>query len=341
MFERKNGLLIPKTNLLDMQAVGQSDAFLDKWYRQSRGEVLPNTKLVLVLTAGMRRGGITTGILSGLRNHEVTSDGLQAIVGSSVGGTIAREYIGNNINVLKGLFVDDRRQTPKGLERMIFLKKMRPPLVNFVATEDLFRKEGAPEEAVKAAKPEVYIGLRDLVTGTREFVKMREVEDTVDLAISTMTMVEITERRQRPVVNTITGEKKMSADPFYNPSELIKFAVNELGATDVGVLFTTNPFETSRVNSAFDLLMTFLDHMRNRKHLFQAIYNLRYADKSPEYFKKLFSESGNVNMAGFYPSRVPIAPNETNLELMALVINEAELFGNQQGKAARERILSA
>lgn len=340
MFKERNGLLTPETSLLKMQAVGQSDQFLDLWYRQSRGENLPGRKLVLVLTAGMRRGGITTGVLSGLRDHGFTPNGLQAIVGSSVGGTVAREYAGNNLDALKGLFADDRRQTPQGFRRVIFLDNKSFPLVNFVATEDLFRQEGACEEVVKAASPEIYVGLRDMATGLSEFVDLKKVEDSVDLVISTMTVDKITRRRKRPVVKR-NGERVMGADPLHKDSELIKFAVKELGATDVGVLFTSNPLENSRINTAFDYAVTILEHMGNGKHLPNALYELRYADKSPEYFKELFLNTKDVNISGFYPSKMPIAPNELNLNLMAGVINEAEVFGSGLGAAARARILAA
>jgi hypothetical protein len=341
MLREKSGIFIPENpQILNLQTAGNSDAFLDKWLRQSRGEIIPNTKLVLVLTAGMRRGGITTGILSGLRTHGFSPDGLQAIVGSSVGGTVAREYAGNNLDALEGLFADDRRpnKTTGELERVIFMPPTKPKFINFVNTEDLFRKEGAPEEVVKAAKPEIYVGLRD--KGEKRFINLKEVEDSVDLVISSMTIQKITERRNRRVILNTTKEEIMGADPLHKDSELIKFAINELGATDIGVLFTSNPFERNLADIAFDYGVAILEHMHNREHMFRALYDLRHTDKSPEHFEKLFSGSGKVEMAGFYPQDMPINPSELDLALMSRVIKESKAFGDQQGMASAQRLYS-
>ncbi|HLC87940.1 MAG TPA: hypothetical protein VJG66_02715 [Patescibacteria group bacterium] len=129
MFERQSGLLVPGTNLLDMRVVGQTEA-LDIWYQQSQGNVFPGRKLVVIFEPGMRRGGVTTGALSGLLTEGFKPSGAQALVGSSVGGTIAREYAGENLDALKALFIDDRRPNPDG-QRMIFLDKKKSALSGF------------------------------------------------------------------------------------------------------------------------------------------------------------------------------------------------------------------
>ncbi|HLC87941.1 MAG TPA: hypothetical protein VJG66_02720 [Patescibacteria group bacterium] len=212
--------------------------------------------------------------------------------------------------------------------------------MDFVATEKLFREEGAPEEVVKAAAPDIYVGLRNMATGLSEFVDLKGVQDSVDLVISSMSVHSITKRRRRRVI-TKDGRRIMGADPLDSLGRLVEVALNKLKATDVVIFCTSNPFDYGIFDNAFDHAVNIIEYGRNRRHLFKALYELRYANKSPEYFTDLFSGSRGVNILGFYPGRMPIRPNELDLDLMSAAVNEAELFGRQIGAETRLRLMAA
>jgi hypothetical protein len=316
-------------SILGLQAVGNYQEFLRGWYLRSslilRGEILPSDpddcERVVAIMPGMRRGANAAGLLYRLQKLGFIPDGLQGIVGSSVGATIAREYAGNNIHTLKELFVDDRIRTRSGSRRRaIFLDRPLPPLVDFVVTEDLFRALGAPEEVIAAAHPKIYMGLRDMETGKNEFMSTEDMSDTIIGAISSMTINFVTKRRLTPL------NGRMYADPLHRDRELIEFAARKFRKPKILALFASNPMEENHVDRAFNYLVRFAEHGHNVSHLLAALYELRNIDDGPEFYRDLISGKRGIDFAGIYPHRMPMAPNEQNLGLVRSVVQESEDF---------------
>lgn len=345
MFKEKSRHAVAETqSLLGLQAVGNFQEFFTEWYRRSylirRGEVLQHgpedDDLIIGVMPGMRRGAMAAGFLSRMQRLGFIPDALDGLVGASVGATIIREFAGNNIDVPKYLFIDDRLKTRSGRRRRaIFRASPIPPLVDFKVLQDLFEVIGAPEEAVAAARPQIYMGLRDMATGRNEFMSTADMDSTIIGAISSMTINFVTKRRLIPL------NGRMYADPLYKDREIIEFAAKKFKRPKILALFASNPLEENHANRAFDYLVRFAEHGHNINHLLAALYELRNIDDGPAFYRNLISGEMGIDFSGIHPQKMPIAPNEQNLVLLRDVVAESEDFADLVGSATICRFLLA
>ena len=333
MIDRNKSIYSPeRSNLLKLKAVGAYQEVLSKWYRQSQGEVIPGTNIVCILTSGMRLGAYTAAQLSALERIGFKPEGIQSFVGTSVGATIGREFIGANIDELAKLFANDIIDGPKGRQRGIFLETRKLPLVDFVVTEDLFRDRGARESAVKSAIPELYMALRGIDTGRVEFAKARDMDDTVIGVLSSMTIDSITKRNSTKLKIGDDKKGRMFADPLIGETDLINYAINELGATDLLIFFNSNPFINSTTDRLLNYVLTILEHRKNPKHLIWALSELKSRNSNPAPYYQQLLTSENVCVAGIYPENSPLAPNDLRLNRIQRIMSEAESFAYSLGQ---------
>ncbi len=307
-------------NILNLASIGNIQAVLENASDKSNGTNMGERRTALILPPGMRRGAIQAAMCSALEDCNLAPDGFDYIVGASVGATNGRELLGGKIKQLLEIFVNDKD---------IFLKKPIPHILDFKVAEDMFRKIGADEDSLKSKPTQLYIGLRNLLTGQYSYLNAKDIDDTIAAVISSMSIYSITNSR-KPLVN-----QELYGDPMLGARASIDFAKNNLKATDILILFCTNPFKKDPFETSINYLFTSIEHMiapgksRNKgRLLLQALSRLIQSDDNPEYYLNLFSSQGHTNMAGIYPKRQPLKPNETNHNLLQQAVTEAQDFTN-------------
>lgn len=321
---------VPAKNILNLASIGNIQAVLENSRDKSTGTYIGERKTALILPPGMRRGAIQAAMCSALEDYKLAPDGFDYIVGASVGATNGRELLGGKIKQIVEIFVNDSD---------IFLKKPIPPILDFRVAEAMFRKIGADENLQKSKHTQLYIGLRNLLTGQYSYLNAKDIDDTIAAVISSMSIYSITKSRKPPVNQELYG------DPMLGARASIDFAKNNLKATDILILFCTNPFKKDPFETSINYLFTSIEHMiapgkhRNKARLLlRALSRLIQSDDNPEYYLNLFSTEGDTNIAGIYPRRQPLKPNETNHNLLQQAVTEAQDYTHMLVKTSLGQI---
>jgi hypothetical protein len=147
-----------------------------------------------------------------------------------------------------------------------------------------------------------------------------------------MTIESITKSR-RKLVNG-----KLYFDPMQADIWPLHYAFNELHATDILIIFTSNPFIDEKKDTLMNYVLTCVENIGNSKHLLVALKRLRAASDNPQYYKELFSTSTDVRIAGIYPTTTPMAPNEQNLTRVKNIIAEVETFSYTVGSLIKDQL---
>jgi predicted patatin/cPLA2 family phospholipase len=321
------GIAVERNDLpLEMQAMGPYKIVLENVYRRSQGNGRPDVRTGLVLVGGMQRGVIQAWQCAGLETLGYTADGFDVVVGNSVGATVGREFVGGNVQKSKHYFAEE---TPG----RIVTPRRNIQFIDFVEGMKLLQEKGASEEAVKSAKTDLYFALRNTRTGQCGFMNAREVDDTRAAVISSMSMWGIT-RRGNVLVN---GESYN--DPMHVNALPLQYITKTLGATDVLVMFTEYPFKTS--SRALWAINTLISGLANLKHPQEILAFPKHTRINQQNLDFLQQPPEGVRIAAFYPSNMPLVPDERNVELIRTAGEEAEAFARKIGTEVKEQLLVA
>jgi hypothetical protein len=305
---------------LDMVTIGPCETVLGNFHRKTQ-EDLPDITTVLILVGGMQRGVIQAWQCAEFESLGLTS-GIDKVMGLSVGSAVGRELTGGTVAVTKNFFHED------SLNEGVILPRSFPPLVDFGPAEKILRQRGATEESVRSSKTELLIHLQDRETGVSSFISAREIDDTVAAVISAMSMPYVTKSPVLPVNGKLYG------DPMHINALPIDYAIKKLHATDILVLFTENPFTGDRRLQAFNL---FLSHLANLKtsERFSVFSHLRSMRNNIRYLTDPNATPDGINVAGIYPTNMPLNPNERNAHLLEEAGKQAARFAAKIGSSVK------
>ncbi len=295
-----------------MQAVGAYPEVLGNLYRKAQGEVMPDVTTALILVGGMQRGVIQAWQYAQLETIKLAG-GIDYILGLSVGAAVGREAVGGTIQDNKNIFHKE------DIDCGIILDTRKFPWVNFEAGISMLRRIGASEEAVKSSKTQLLIHLQDRQTGKADFFPASEMDDTAAAVISAMHIPGITKTPRLPV------NGRLYRDAMHIDALPIRYAVEQLKATDILVMFTDNPFRASLGMTAVNLLVSHATNYNKREffsilvHHWKQKGNLRMLTDQTEIHR-------GVRIAGTYPEVMPMALNERRASLIEEVGRQGAAF---------------